>query len=598
MKRKSVILACLVCVLLISWCNFGYAQVNQQEIQLKRTDSGANEVITVGTEYSIKGSSSYLYRKIVAAQTLLPEDYLVYTANIRLDWDESVQTTVPTVVSGYQSVQFGTTAGGAHLIQMAGNAIKNAAGTEVYNGVQNGVWYQTKIEINMQNHTYCVTVYNQDGTKKLGGMKKFVSIPLSSGKAWSDTSAVTEIRMMTGPNENVTYSFTNMQMKRLTAAQAGETLHYYDSETGSMISSGKGNWPQFNYWFNGSNMNVNNMNLVSLPENTARAIIRFQASIVYPEGASNTLAVGQMSPFISGTKQTLLNLNMMPGGSNISSTVLSSQANASGSWRGYALEMDFTKGTATWSAEGESAVVTRTLPAGARASQLTRLNFVEGEDAVGYEFYQKDFEISYVPGYNLSAAVTGSGSVKCGEPVLNAEDSLLVEQGKTVEITFEPEEGYEISTVSVNGQDMTSLVQNQKLTLENITEDKAIAAVFSEKQMTEPTVTTETVTSSSPYTPEGSTTPENSVVMYSKINLGYGYTVDKAGVYLKDSQEGASLLLPVSQWTEEGQWGIRLYGAGLQTGKEYSICSFIQYQKAGEQQEVTGEEKTFSMDEQ
>ena len=146
----------------------------------------------------------------------------------------------------------------------------------------------------------------------------------------------------------------------------------------------------------------------------------------------------------------------------------------------------------------------------------------------------------------------------------------------------------------VNGEDQTALVQNGILTLDNLSADQALTVTFGTKEKTEPTVSSDTVINGN-YQPAGADEAVPAAMMYSKINLGYGYSVSGASVSLVDLESGNQMQLPVTQWTANGNWGIRIYGKGLQTGENYSMQSVITYEKEGETEQAFGDVQDFTM---
>ena len=197
--------------------------------------------------------------------------------------------------------------------------------------------------------------------------------------------------------------------------------------------------------------------------------------------------------------------------------------------------------------------------------------------------------------YAVSASIAGSGTVSCGDTGLGGETAAEIEGGKSAEIHFTPaDENTELKSVLVNGEDQTALVQNGILTLDNLAADQALTVTFGTKEKTEPTVSSDTVINGN-YQPAGAEEAVPAAMMYSKINLGYGYSVSGASVSLVDLESGNQMQLPVTQWTANGTWGIRIYGKGLQTGGNYSMQSVITYEKEGETEQAFGDVQDFTM---
>lgn len=585
--RRGVLFCFLVCFLLFSTGLVAFANVVAVDIPLQKAWPSPAEAVTSSSVYELTGSASYPWIKI-QPQSCGSEDYLVHTANVRLVWEEDTTAPTPAGTCGYQSFHFGSDVGGSNLVEMTGGVIKSN-GVNLYTGVQNGVWYQTTTEINMRNHTYRVSVYDADGTVKLGGMKNFSSIPLSAGKAWAEESVLDHVRMMAGENSAVTYGFTNIQLKRLQAGEALETLHYFDASVRELKDS-EGTWPQFNYFINAAGGDVS---VEPLPTDAARIRISFSGSVVYPEGAGATGAVGQVLPYFGGAAVSNMRLNIMPAGSSLAGgSNVDNISNGSGAWRDYVLDMDFLKGTYSYaSSEGQTARLP--LPAGASAEMLTRLCFVRGFDKATYAFHHKNFEITYIPSQTISIEPVQNGRVFCGDTLV--ENSVKVEKGASLALTFVPDTGYELKSVLVDGQEMIAVVQDNVLTLDSILKDKTLCVVFSQKEIKKPSVTVTILETDASYQPQGEQGTVPSALMYCKIDPGYGYDLQSTGVYLVDENSQETLLLPVVSWTEDGLWGIRIYGDGLKAGQGYSLTPMVRFDKDGEEEETKGQEESFTM---
>ena len=100
--RRGVLFCFLVCFLLFSTGFVAFADVVAEGIPLQKTWPSPAEAVTPSSAYDLTGSASYPWIKI-QPQSCGPEDYLVYTANIRLVWEEGTLASAPVGTCGYQS---------------------------------------------------------------------------------------------------------------------------------------------------------------------------------------------------------------------------------------------------------------------------------------------------------------------------------------------------------------------------------------------------------------------------------------------------------------------------------------------------------------
>ncbi|MDY4976754.1 MAG: right-handed parallel beta-helix repeat-containing protein, partial [Clostridia bacterium] len=91
----------------------------------------------------------------------------------------------------------------------------------------------------------------------------------------------------------------------------------------------------------------------------------------------------------------------------------------------------------------------------------------------------------YYKTYTLTGSAT-NGSIQCDGATLSNE---TVEYNTSKTLSFLPEEGYALSSVTVNGDDRMGDVINNQLTLTNFEEDTTVVANFSEQVSTECTLT-------------------------------------------------------------------------------------------------------------
>ena len=81
--------------------------------------------------------------------------------------------------------------------------------------------------------------------------------------------------------------------------------------------------------------------------------------------------------------------------------------------------------------------------------------------------------------YTLTVSAGANGNVSCnGTTWTNSINSFTVEAGSQIALAFSPNSGYYLSSLSVNGEDVTSSVANNTYTLSNITANTSVVATF------------------------------------------------------------------------------------------------------------------------
>ncbi len=91
-----------------------------------------------------------------------------------------------------------------------------------------------------------------------------------------------------------------------------------------------------------------------------------------------------------------------------------------------------------------------------------------------------------IPLYTISIISDGNGKTTYGiTTIKNQSKEFSEREGSTIAISFTPDNGYRLSSVTVNGEDMLSQVVNNQLTIENITTDILIEVYFGESPITE-----------------------------------------------------------------------------------------------------------------
>ena len=85
--------------------------------------------------------------------------------------------------------------------------------------------------------------------------------------------------------------------------------------------------------------------------------------------------------------------------------------------------------------------------------------------------------------------------------------------------------------------------------------------------------------------------------MFTSLDVGYDWTVVSTGVEIRDDQN-KKLPLPVASTniTSDGKFGVRVFGAGLEKGKTYTLTPYAVVEDGqGNQTTVYGTPKTFTV---
>ena len=88
-------------------------------------------------------------------------------------------------------------------------------------------------------------------------------------------------------------------------------------------------------------------------------------------------------------------------------------------------------------------------------------------------------QIAETEQYNLNISVSANGYVSYnGNNIRNKSSDFCLEEGSTATLTFNPDEGYQIKSVNVNGVDVTSQVYNSSYTISKISQNTTVSIVF------------------------------------------------------------------------------------------------------------------------
>ncbi|MBE7043553.1 MAG: hypothetical protein E7399_08735 [Ruminococcaceae bacterium] len=175
----------------------------------------------------------------------------------------------------------------------------------------------------------------------------------------------------------------------------------------------------------------------------------------------------------------------------------------------------------------------------------------------------------------LTFAISGKGIIKNSEATYQNGETLRVGNGDNVTLTLVPEEGYEISSLKVDGKDL--VVTDSDVILENMSLDTEVSVVYTEKEKTKPNlIASESgIQLQKEYIPAGETDARFAALAYTKIDVGYGYQIKDVGVKLENENGDFAMLPHLGTWEETYLFGVRVYGAGLIDGETYSMTPYL-----------------------
>ena len=139
--------------------------------------------------------------------------------------------------------------------------------------------------------------------------------------------------------------------------------------------------------------------------------------------------------------------------------------------------------------EGSSATIKFTPDAGYRVAsvnlngQNVTMQVVNGQYTISSLTQNTTMEVTFETisptKYQLDVVAKGDGrAVYDGTTIEDETQYFEVEEGSSVTITFKPDNGYMIANVKVNGEDVTSLLENNQYTISNITTDMVMEVTF------------------------------------------------------------------------------------------------------------------------
>lgn len=186
--------------------------------------------------------------------------------------------------------------------------------------------------------------------------------------------------------------------------------------------------------------------------------------------------------------------------------------------------------------------------------------------------------VDNIKAYESRPTVTANCNSEQGSVAISGSDveGNAVRYGKSATVTVEPKQGFEIDTVSV--QSGTAQAQDfgkqASFNLENVTEDTQVNVTFAAKPVQEPSITgAGQIATMKDFTYGDDPTPYNSAVIFSTIVIPDGWELtDDYGVQFTGGDVTDYKLVAFAN--AAGQFGIRIFGEGLETGKTYTVRAY------------------------
>ena len=99
----------------------------------------------------------------------------------------------------------------------------------------------------------------------------------------------------------------------------------------------------------------------------------------------------------------------------------------------------------------------------------------------GWTNHFKDIVESGVTQYSLSISVSGNGSVTYnGTSIRNSTSSFTVDEGTSATLTFIPDNGYQLTSVKVDGWELSNVKWINQYTISNMSDNTSIVVTFEE----------------------------------------------------------------------------------------------------------------------
>lgn len=107
---------------------------------------------------------------------------------------------------------------------------------------------------------------------------------------------------------------------------------------------------------------------------------------------------------------------------------------------------------------------------------------VSGGESPNYEFNYTDGTLTVKAVYGLNISSIGNGKVVYDGNSISSYAHYTVREGQRVSLKLEPDDGYELASLTQNGTDVTGRVSSYTYTIGNVKEDINIVATFVENQ--------------------------------------------------------------------------------------------------------------------
>ena len=179
----------------------------------------------------------------------------------------------------------------------------------------------------------------------------------------------------------------------------------------------------------------------------------------------------------------------------------------------------------------------------------------------------------------IKVASTANGKVLDGTTDVTGTDVAVLSGGSKT-FKLEPDSGYQVAKVMYGSTDITSTVNAQnEVTVNNVTTDgQTLTVTFVQSQSLIPTVAISSNVIQGLYHFDPTKPEYNSFLLYITIgkpdtlswdSIAYGVVVTDKDGSKKD------VTLRAERVTSDGTFGIRAFGAALETGKTYTVKAYV-----------------------
>lgn len=242
----------------------------------------------------------------------------------------------------------------------------------------------------------------------------------------------------------------------------------------------------------------------------------------------------------------------------------------------------------TWTpTKGSPVAITEGLGSSVSTFTLKNLDST-GTLSAQYDAVQSDVTLTF--------HVTGNGQVGCGEQRFTDGSILTVKANEDVLLSLLPDADYEIGQVLLDNIPITP--SNATVEIKGVSKDIDVSVTFHQKEEVKPSMNVYgEVTIDKNYVAPGESDACFSALLFSSLDAGYGWDILVVGVEVRDDA-GHILPLPIAleNITNDGRFGLRVYGPGLETGKSYEMTPYATILKDGQQEKITGGTKVFTVE--